>query len=100
MIIGKFAGNDKKLYKRLSDRYNQTTAAANESETLIEDADHVTTGNSNKGTTNSNSTGGVQSSPGHGSGKITLDASHKVLYYLVSCMNLAFPDFDFRFASS
>ena len=66
------------MYKRLSDRYNNQN---NHESEMTEDLDLNSI---------------IVVGSGHIPGKISLDATQKVLYYLVSCMNLAFPDFDFR----
>jgi Maf1 regulator len=80
---GKFTGNDKKLYKRLSDRYQQQNINLEDLESAPEENEPIATLGSSPTSSTSN--------------KFVLDAAHKLLYYLVSCMNLAFPDYDFRY---
>lgn len=80
-LIVKFAGNDKKLYKRMSDKIHQGETVETSSASNV---GSEYSGNENKSPS--------KSSPNP---HPTLDPSHKTLYYLISCLNLAFPDYEF-----
>lgn len=84
--IGKAAGKDKKLFRDIESRFNTTNNNATRLLTDIEDEW------SSEASGREEHSGASLLSNSGSSGM-----SAKLLYYLVSIMNMVFPDYDFRY---